>query len=295
MSAATRLKLGIALLVLGLIMPLGTLFVAGTDWPGGVKTLVSGILLFGFEVMTIPAVALMGKENFNRIVSSVMSFLKMLKPAGNVGRTRYTIGLILFVSPALFAWITAYVPSWLPEEYALRVWVILGLDLVFLSSLFVLGGDFWDKVRALFVYEARVVFFATAAGWIETLQLKPHPEGGYYRESYRSAETIARAHLPSRFSGDRAFSTAIYFLLQGNDFSALHRIKQDEVWHFYDGGSLTIAVIDPSGNFSSIRLGRNTQAGEVLQAVVSAGSLFARQAQRPGHVCPGGLHGGSGF
>src|SRR5262249_48643619 len=81
-----------------------------------------------------------------------------------------------------------------------------------------------------------------AQDWIEALQLQPHPEGGFFRETYRSPETIAREHLPPRFSGDRSFATAIYFLLRGTDFSALHTIKQDEVWHFYEGGSLTVYV-----------------------------------------------------
>jgi hypothetical protein len=67
MSADTRLKLGVALLIVGLVMPAGTLLVAVTDWPITVKTLASSILLFGFEIMIVPAVALMGKDNFERI------------------------------------------------------------------------------------------------------------------------------------------------------------------------------------------------------------------------------------
>ena len=113
-----------------------------------------------------------------------------------------------------------------------------------------------------------------AAKWVERLGLLPHPEGGHYREVYRSAEVIAAAALPPRFGGDRAFGTAIYFLLQGQDFSALHRIKQDEVWHFYDGSAVTIHVIDPEGNYSTIKVGRDLRAGEVPQAVVKAGCLF---------------------
>ncbi|MSR57875.1 MAG: cupin domain-containing protein [Planctomycetaceae bacterium] len=120
-----------------------------------------------------------------------------------------------------------------------------------------------------------------AQDWIEGLQLQPHPEGGYFRETYRSPETIARQHLPPRFSGDRAFATAIYFLLQGDDFSALHRIKQDEIWHFYEGCSLTIRVIDPGGDLSSIRLGRDARAREVPQAVVRAGCLFGARVNDP--------------
>jgi hypothetical protein len=157
MSADMRLKLGIALLILGLVMPAGTFLVAGTSWPLTVKTMVSGVLLFGFEIMLIPAVALMGKDNFDRIRNGAMRVLRGLKPAAGVGRTRYKVGLVLFVGPALFAWIASYVPSWLPENYLLRVWINLGLDLVTIAGLFVLGGEFWDKLRALFLYDARAV------------------------------------------------------------------------------------------------------------------------------------------
>jgi hypothetical protein len=158
MSADTRLKLGVALLILGLIMPAGTLLVAATDWPIALKTVVSSLLLFGFEIVLIPAVALMGKDNFNRIWDGAMRLLKTLKPAGDVGTTRYKLGLYMLVGPTLYAWIASYAPSWLPEDYVLRVWVNLGLDVITLASLFVLGGDFWDKVRALFLHDARAVF-----------------------------------------------------------------------------------------------------------------------------------------
>jgi len=113
-----------------------------------------------------------------------------------------------------------------------------------------------------------------AENWIRTLELQPHPEGGWYREVYRADETIPQASLPARFTGDRHFSTAIYFLLEGKNFSAFHRIRQDELWHFYDGCSLTIHTIDPDGKYSTIQLGRNLQAEESLLAVVKAGWLF---------------------
>jgi len=158
MSADIRLKLGVALLILGLIMPAGTLVVVATDWPIAVKTMASSILLFGFEVMLVPAVALMGKENFQRIWAAAMGFLKTLKPAGNVGRERYQWGFWMLVVPTLYAWIASYAPSWLPQDYVLRVCANLGLDLITLASLFVLGGDFWDKVRALFLHDAHAVF-----------------------------------------------------------------------------------------------------------------------------------------
>jgi len=76
--------------------------------------------------------------------------------------------------------------------------------------------------------------------WIDRLDLEPHMEGGYFKETYRSVEHIDKHALPERFSGDRSFCTAIYFLLQNNDFSAFHRINQDELWHFYIGDPLII-------------------------------------------------------
>lgn len=123
---------------------------------------------------------------------------------------------------------------------------------------------------------------ADAARWIAHLALQPHPEGGYYRQTYRAAEEIRHEHLPPRFTGPRAHSTAIYFLLEGDDFSALHRIRSDEVWHFYDGSPPIVHVIDAGGEYRPIRLGRNLEAGEAPQAVVAAGDLFGASLAEPG-------------
>lgn len=117
--------------------------------------------------------------------------------------------------------------------------------------------------------------------WIDLLQLEKHPEGGYYRETYRSDETISNEHLPKRFTGKRSFATAIYYLLKGNDFSAFHRIKQDEVFHFYDGSSMTIHLIDDSGSYSTMRIGRKIKHGEVPQATVKAGCIFGATVDEP--------------
>ncbi len=121
-----------------------------------------------------------------------------------------------------------------------------------------------------------------AKTWIERLQLRPHPEGGHFREAYRCPEVVARAHLPPRFTGDRNFSTAIYFLLEGADFSALHRLKQDEVWHFYDGAALLVHVIEPGGAYAPRRLGRDLDAGERPQGVVPAGAWFGASVSEAG-------------
>ncbi len=114
----------------------------------------------------------------------------------------------------------------------------------------------------------------TAAYYVQKLQMEPHPEGGYFAETYRSAETIPHSALPDRFGGNRAFGTAIYFLLESHHVSALHRIQADEIWHFYAGGPLDVFVIDPTGELTVIRLGNKLEQGDVFQAVVPAGCWF---------------------
>lgn len=114
-----------------------------------------------------------------------------------------------------------------------------------------------------------------AAYYVEKFGMLPHPEGGWYKETYRSSESLAAQYLPERFGGSRSFSTGIYFLLESGQYSAFHRIKSDEMWHFYAGGALHVFVIHTDGNGELITLGNNTAAGEVFQAVVPAGCWFA--------------------
>lgn len=114
----------------------------------------------------------------------------------------------------------------------------------------------------------------SANQWKAFLGLVPHPEGGYYRQNYKSSEVILSQNLPVRFGGDRSCSTAIYFLLEESDFSAFHRIKQDEAWHFYAGSSLTIHEINHQGEYRTTRLGVNVFQDEKPQVVVPAGHLF---------------------
>lgn len=114
----------------------------------------------------------------------------------------------------------------------------------------------------------------SATDWIERLDLRPHPEGGFFRETYRAAETVAAAHLPARFGGARPFATAILFLLPAGEVSALHRIKSDEVWHFHAGGPLDVIALDSDGAVHETRLGAGAERGEVFQAVVPAGRWF---------------------
>ena len=121
----------------------------------------------------------------------------------------------------------------------------------------------------------------TAEYWIATLGLVRHPEGGYFRETYRSSDTIAAAGLPPRFNGSRAAGTAIYFLLRGSDQSALHRLRADEVWHHYAGSSLTLHQIHPDGRLIQVRLGRPGGGGGVPQVVVPSGCWFGATVDDP--------------
>jgi len=114
-----------------------------------------------------------------------------------------------------------------------------------------------------------------AAYWIQKLGLEPHPEGGHYRQTYCADLVLAKEALPPQFTGARLASTAIYFLLQKTDFSAFHRLRSDELWHFYVGGSLLVHVIEADGRYSRIQLGSDPESGEALQAIVKARCWFA--------------------
>jgi hypothetical protein len=104
-----------------------------------------------------------------------------------------------------------------------------------------------------------------ARALVAALELKPHPEGGYYRETFRSP-----THVPAS-RGERAASTAIYFLLPAGTFSALHRVRSDEVWHHYDGDPVDLHTLEGDGAHAVTRLGRDLARGERPQVVVPAG------------------------
>jgi predicted cupin superfamily sugar epimerase len=107
-----------------------------------------------------------------------------------------------------------------------------------------------------------------AADIIAQLGLKPHPEGGHYRETFRDSRCDANG---------RAFSTAIYFLLARGERSHWHRIDAVEIWHYHAGSALTLQIADDSGN-RSVRLGTDLAAGELPQAIVPAHAWQAAES-----------------
>ena len=114
-----------------------------------------------------------------------------------------------------------------------------------------------------------------ALDYINKLKLEPHPEGGYFKEIYRSKEIIKGNPLPKRYNSERNFSTSIYFLLEGEQISKFHRLKSDEIWHFYDGSSIKIFIISFDEILSDHTLGRNIEKGEMLQVVIEHDQWFA--------------------
>lgn len=121
----------------------------------------------------------------------------------------------------------------------------------------------------------------SAQYWIDKLALQPHPEGGFYRETYRSDRRISEEGLLNDLNGPRSASTAIYFLLNGNDFSAFHRLRSDEIWHFYIGGTLIVHVIGEGGHASEIALGSDPDSGDRFQALVKADCWFGSRLRNP--------------
>ncbi len=122
----------------------------------------------------------------------------------------------------------------------------------------------------------------TASDLISKLNLLSHPEGGFYKETYRSEELVDKEALPDRFNASRHFATSIYFLLVDNNFSALHKIKSDETWHFYAGNTLEVIEIDAKGQLIITPLGSNVLNGEVFQYTVKAGHWFGSRVKKGG-------------
>jgi hypothetical protein len=150
-----RFRIGIALFTMGLLSPLFVPLVTATNLSTEWKTTMSGLLLLGIpELLWLIAAAVMGKSGFDYIKSKAFGFVRKHVLPDSVSPMRYRIGLILLFLPLLFGWLAPYAPQLVPTygEHPFR-WLVGG-DLLVLASLLVLGGEFWDKLRALFVYGA---------------------------------------------------------------------------------------------------------------------------------------------
>jgi uncharacterized membrane-anchored protein len=154
-----RLKLGVVLFLFSIALPLlGIPMVAAIGLSTTMTASVSGGLLVGAEVLGLLAVVVMGKSGFAFIKTRIFGFLKQYGPPKDVSRRRYTIGLVMFFVPVIFGWISIYVSDFIPGFTNNPLAYAIGGDLLLLMSLIVLGGNFWDKIRALFIYDAKIYF-----------------------------------------------------------------------------------------------------------------------------------------
>ncbi len=117
----------------------------------------------------------------------------------------------------------------------------------------------------------------TAEYWIQHLNLLPHPEGGFYREIFKSSIEVGNNVLPKGFSGSRRLSTSIYYLLRAGEISRFHRLRSDEIWYYHIGTGLKIVLIDPEGQKHVRLLGPKIEKAEHLQVFIPAGTIFGAE------------------
>jgi predicted cupin superfamily sugar epimerase len=117
----------------------------------------------------------------------------------------------------------------------------------------------------------------SASEIINKLELEKHPEGGFYKETYRGEMNLSREAIDTKYNSDRNVCTAIYFLLTSENFSAFHRINQDEIWYFHTGSAIHLHVISERGDYKSYRVGNDIMNDEQLQVVVRGGDWFAAE------------------
>ena len=130
---------------------------------------------------------------------------------------------------------------------------------------------------------------------IKILELEPHPEGGYFKETYRSNGIIKNSCLPSEFKGNRNFCTGIYYLLESQDFSAFHKINQDEMWHFYQGDAIELVTITEEGELNVVLIGSDIANNEQPQYVVPKNVWFAASVSKPNSYALAGCTVSPGF
>jgi predicted cupin superfamily sugar epimerase len=127
----------------------------------------------------------------------------------------------------------------------------------------------------------------TAGYFIDKLKMTPHPEGGYYKESYVGQDEISSKELSVDFQDLRKLWTSIYFLLEDGDVSHFHRLKSDEMWYYQAGAPLTIYMITPQGDLITQKLGLNIEEGERPQFLVPKGYIFGSSMNQTGYALVG--------
>jgi hypothetical protein len=152
-----RFRIGIGFFVLAWVCPLFIPLVTASSLSGAWKNTLYGFLIVGGpEICSFASIAFFGKEGFDYIKSRIFAFFKSVAPQARVSRTRYRIGLVMWALLAVFGVFIYYAPDIIPGYDENRIVMNLVADFLFIVSFFVLGGEFWDKFRALFIYDAKV-------------------------------------------------------------------------------------------------------------------------------------------
>ncbi len=157
-KSAAKLKLGTVILVVGFLSPLLIPLVVASNWSAATKGVVSGLLTFGIpELFILLAIVVMGKQGYQYIKGKAFNYLKRFAPPDEVSQARYRFGLVLFGIPVLAGILQPYLAYYIPFFKGNPLWFHIGLDVIFVIGLFVLGGDFWDKLRGLFRHDVKAI------------------------------------------------------------------------------------------------------------------------------------------
>ena len=154
-----KIILGSSILIIGFLAPLLIPIVSTSNLSTAWKTTLSGLLALGIpELFMIIAIAIMGKSGYEFIKEKFISFLKTNGPPDHVSKSRYIFGLVLFSIPFIYGIALPYIIKIVPWMYEHLITITITSDILTFTSLWILGGEFWDKLRSLFIYNSKAVF-----------------------------------------------------------------------------------------------------------------------------------------
>jgi len=157
-NPGARLYIGLGIFILSFFMLPAGLFLQQFAAHHYLKHIIVGIFWLFAPALKISSVAILGKPSYLYIKSKFRHHIAQVIKPYHASRIRYNIGLFLFCLPVIPTYIMAYAPLFFSQIFYVRVILNISFDVIFIVSLFVLGGDFWDKLKALFIFSARASF-----------------------------------------------------------------------------------------------------------------------------------------
>ena len=154
-----RIIIGTCVFILGQLSPLTIPLLGNLDISDSLRTTISAILLLGIpELFIIITILIVGKSGFQLIKNKIYNKMRWILPPDQVSQARYRVGLVIFSLVLLLGWISPYLIHLLDQMKFNLLYIGIAGDLLLIFSLFILGGNFWDKIRGLFIYRARIEF-----------------------------------------------------------------------------------------------------------------------------------------